>query len=142
MTKRSRIEAPAIPAAVASVPVIPVPSGVTGEWFPASVRLPGTRAVLRMQRVFATPEGLYLYSKVPTVPDQSLAVAPNWHSPINYELTPVPPAAQSQASKLGFQITTEAGVVTVQMTGACPCGAKALRDWRPVWSTSQLEWKA
>jgi hypothetical protein len=122
--------------------VIPVPSGVTGEWFPASVRLPGTRAVLRMQRVFATPEGLYLYSKVPAVPAQSLQAVPNWFSPINYELTAAPPAAQSQASKLGFQIQTEAGAVMIQMVGSCPCGAKSLRDWLPVWGTSRLEWKA
>jgi len=123
-------------------PPPPVPSGVTGEWFPASVRLPGTRAVLRMQRVFATPEGLYLFSKVPADREQLAAATPNWYSPINYELTPVPPAAQSQASRQGFQIHTDAGLVTVQMGGACPCGAKALRDWRPVWSTSRLEWKA
>lgn len=121
-------------------PPPPVPTGVTGEWFPAAVRLPGARAVLHKQRVFATPEGLFIYSSVPSDQTQNAQPTPNWFSPINYELTKLPPAAQSQASKLGFQIHTDAGVVTIQMTGTCPCGAKALRDWRPVWSTSRLEW--
>lgn len=119
---------------------IPVPSGATGEWFPASVRLPGTRAVLRLQRVIATPEGLYVYSKVPADEAQSVQATPNWYSPINYELTSAPPTPESRESKLGFVIVTEAGPVTVQMGGACPCAAKRLRDWRPTWSTSRLEW--
>lgn len=120
----------------------PVPTGVTGEWFPASVVLPGARSALHKQRVFATPQGLYVYSSVPPEQSQGEQATPNWFSPINYELTPVPPAAQSQASRLGFVINTEAGRVTVQASGGCACGVRALQAWRPIWSTSRLEWKA
>lgn len=119
----------------------PVPTGVTGEWFPASVRLPGSNAVLHKQRVFATPEGAYVYSAVPAETSQSTSATPNWFSPIKYELTQMPPPAHSQASKVGFVIMTDAGPLTVQMGGGCACGARALQSWRPVWATSRLEWR-
>lgn len=124
----------------------PVPSGVTGTWFPAYVVLPGQRHALPSKvRVYATPEGLYVYDRVPVDQAQSAEATPLWYAPIAYAETPAPPANYSAAAANGFPIATEKGTVMVTVPKGChTCGVRALAVWQPVWAHAQMpaDWKA
>lgn len=125
---------------------IPVPSGVTGSWFPALVVLPEQRRDLGLKvRVYATPEGLYVYSKVPQDQAQTQEPTPLWYAPIAYAETPAPPANYSARAANGFPIVTTKGTVTITVPKGCPvCGVRAMAVWQPVWAHTLVgaEWKA
>lgn len=123
----------------------PVPSGVTGSWFPALVVLPGQRHALSSKvRVYATPEGLYVYDRVPEDQAQTQQATPLWYAPIAYPETAQPPANYSARAANGFEIVTSKGTVTVTVPRGCPtCGVKRMAVWQPVWAHAQVaaEWK-
>lgn len=123
----------------------PVPSGITGTWFPALVVLPGQRHQLPSKvRVYATPEGLYVYDKVPQDQAQTLRADPLWYAPIAYPETPRPPGNYSALAANGFGIVTTKGTVMITVPKGCPtCGVRAMAVWQPVWAHSQVaaEWK-
>ena len=125
---------------------IPVPTGVTGSWFPALVVLPGARLALSAKvRVYATPEGLYIYNRPPEDQAQLQQVTPFWYAPINYAETDRPPANYSARAANGFPIVTAAGTVTVTVPRGCSvCGVRAMANWQPLWAHSVVEgaWKA
>lgn len=124
----------------------PVPSGITGSWFPALVVLPGQRHALPNKvRVYATPQGLYVYDRVPKDQAQASEVAPLWFAPIAYAETLQPPANYSAAAASGFSIATAKGTVTITVPKGCPtCGLHRMVAWQPVWAHSLVagEWKA
>jgi hypothetical protein len=124
---------------------VPVPSGITGSWFPAYVVLPGQRYQLPGKvRVYATPEGLYVYDRVPQDQAQTQQATPLWYAPIAYPETPVPPANYSARAANGFPIVTTKGTVTITVPKGCPvCGVRAMSVWQPVWAHAQLaaEWR-
>lgn len=126
-------------------PSIPVPSGITGSWFPALVVLPGQRVQLPSKvRVYTAPEGLYIYDRPPQDQAQVQAVTPLWYAPIAYDETERPPANYSARAANGFGITTTKGVVTITVPKGCPvCGVRAMAVWQPVWAHAQVEgaWK-
>jgi hypothetical protein len=123
----------------------PVPSGVTGTWFPALVVLPGQRHQLPSKvRVYATPEGLYIYDRVPQDQAQTQRPDPLWYAPITYPETPRPPANYSAGAANGFGIVTTKGTVMVTVPKGCPvCGVRAMAVWQPVWAHTLVaaEWK-
>lgn len=123
----------------------PVPSGVTGTWFPALVVLPGQRHQLPSKvRVYATPEGLYVYDRVPQDQAQTQQADPIWYAPIAYPETPRPPGNYSALAANGFGIVTTKGTVMITVPKGCPtCGVRAMAVWQPVWAHSQVavEWK-
>lgn len=125
---------------------VPVPSGVTGSWFPALVVLPGQRNALGSKvRVYATPEGLYVYDRVPQNQAQNERADPLWYAPITYAETARPPANYSATAANGFVIATTKGPVTITVPRGCPvCGVRAMAVWQPVWSHTLMaaEWKA
>lgn len=131
---------------LAEKPAIPVPSGITGAWFPALVVLPGQRHDLGMKvRVYATPEGLYVYSKVPQDQAQTQEPTPLWYAPIAYDETSAPPANYSARAANGFPIVTTKGTVMITVPKGCPaCGVRAMAAWQPVWAHALVgaEWKA
>lgn len=119
---------------------IPVPSGITGQWFPALVVLPGARTALPKARVYATPEGLYVYLRVPEDQAQNSEATPFWFAPIAYEETPRPPANYSARAANGFIIVTSEGRVSITVPRGCSsCGVKAMANWQPVWAGSAME---
>lgn len=124
----------------------PTPSGVTGAWFPALVVLPGQRHALPSKvRVYATPEGLYVYDRVPEDQAQLASVDPLWYAPIAYPETPTPPGNYSAQAANGFPIVTTKGTVMITVPKGCPtCGVRAMSVWQPVWAHAQVgaEWKA
>lgn len=134
------VEAPAL------VATVPVPSGVTGSWFPALVVLPGQRHALPSKmRVYAAPEGLYVYDRVPADQAQTQEVAPMWYAPITYAETPAPPANYSAQAANGFPIVTTKGTVMITVPKGCPtCGVRAMAVWQPVWAHALVsaDWKA
>jgi hypothetical protein len=121
-----------------------VPTGVTGTWFPALVVLPGAKTALNKARVYATPEGLYVYLSVPQDQAQMTAPEPFWFAPIAYGETERPPANYSARAANGFVISTAKGPVTITVPKGCPtCGVRTLAAWSPTWAHSQMEggWK-
>lgn len=125
--------------------VTPVPTGITGTWFPALVVLPGQRHALGSKvRVYATPEGLYVYDRVPDDQAQTQQVTPLWYAPIAYAETPRPPGNYSAQAANGFPIATAKGTVMITVPRGCPvCGVRQMAVWQPVWAHAQMAatWK-
>lgn len=99
--------------------------------YPATVLLPGGVQHNRA-KVFATPEGLAVYWAVPAD-----GYTPDWFSPIDYLHTGRPRAGY--AARLGWEVFTEAGLVTVASEGGCGCGWP-LKRWSPVFARTRLRW--
>lgn len=125
---------------------IPVPTGVTGSWFPALVVLPGQRHDIGSKaRVYATPQGLYVYNRVPEDQAQVEKVTPLWYAPIAYAKTKQPPANYSALADRGFLIETDKGAVSITVPKGCPvCGVRAMSVWQPTWAHTLVagDWKA
>lgn len=123
------------------VPAVPIPVSFRGEWFPASVKLPDRDQPLRLAKVFATREGLYVYIRPPAQSDRLTGAHPEWFSPIHYDKTPRPAGGYAARQK-GFHVVTDAGTVVVQPLGGCGCNAGALKAWRPTWATRNEAWES
>lgn len=116
----------------------PTPTAVRHRWWPAEVKLPDEPRPRRNLRVFATPEGLYVYS-------QAAMGSPNagrliWWSPIHYDETPKPVTGYA-AQNVADQIHTDAGIVFLKTQGGCGCGFSRLKNWRPEWATRTQAWE-
>jgi hypothetical protein len=127
--------------ALADLPRVPVPVSFRAEWFPASVKLPDRDQPLRLAKVFATREGLYVYIRPPGQNDRTTGAHPEWFSPIHYDKTPRPAGGYAARQK-GFHVVTDAGTVVVQPLGGCGCSAGALKAWRPTWATRNEAWES
>lgn len=116
---------------------IPRPTAITHRWWPAAVKLPDEAAPIRLAKVYATPQGLYVYDQRPEDAD---GLSPRWFAPIDYSKTPRPVTGYV-ARNAGNQIVTSAGVVTVTPLGGCGCGAGALKHWMPSWARTAIAWE-
>lgn len=111
----------------------PEPTAMRAVWFPVTVTFPGEDTVHRRAKVFATPEGLYVYLAVPT--DRS-GKEPDWYSPI------LPGAAQPPtgwAARNGFTIQTVHGPVAMTAEGGCGC-SHPLKRWNPPYADRNVAW--
>jgi hypothetical protein len=127
------------PAVIRDLTRIPVPTAVMDRWFPAFVRWPGEDQLLTRCKVFATPQGLYVYSTVPTEQETSASGAhPDRYAPINFEKTTTPPIG-TVARNAGIRIATPDGNAIVQPTGGCGCGSR-LKSWTPRWARNSVTW--
>lgn len=109
----------------------PVPAGKLAGWFPAMVDIPGLDRIHRA-RVYATPDGLYLWRKAP----QDGTATPDVWVPIRWDLTgPMPRDAMSRIQ--GVYLASEFGIVHVTPSGGCGCGSR-LRQWAPPWASTSL----
>lgn len=132
---------------VASVPVsniessrIPIPTAVIDRWFPAFVHWPGQGQAASTCKVYLTPQGLYVYKRVPNEPETFKSGAqPKWYSPVDFEKT-AKPARGSVIRNAGIHIVTDAGTVTVQQGGPCGCGGR-LNHWTPGWTRNSITWE-
>lgn len=122
---------------------VPVPTSVAHSWFPAHVQLPAGvdidgQALLYPCKVYATPQGLYVYREVPSEREAFRSGAqPAFWSPIDYEETPTPTVGT--LSRSGHAIHTAAGVVMVRKENSCGCG-HPLKRWRPDWARVRVSW--
>jgi hypothetical protein len=116
-----------------SAPAIPEPQAVKGVWYPVAVRLPGETKDRQRVKMYVTPEGVYLYWAVPSDPDSWM---PDWHSPM-LEGQPKPPSGWK--ARNGFQVLTDAGVLSVTPMGGCGCGWP-LKRWSPAFSRRVVAW--
>lgn len=113
---------------------IPAPTAYRASWWPYTVVLPdGTR--ISPAKVFATREGLYVYTRVPA--DHT---TPDYYFPILYDKTPQP-AADYAARQKGVRIETPDGTIRMAHAGGCGCGHK-LKPWRPTWASRIEPWSA
>lgn len=131
------------PASTPEPVVVPRPSAVYSSWFPAIVRVPtadGGRHTINNAKVLATPEGVYVYDRVPLDPRQEAEVTPAWFAPVNYGNTPQPPTGIK--ARNGITLATDGGPVIVTPLGGCGCSARKLRDWSPSWATVVRAWPA
>jgi len=107
--------------------------------------LPGQRHQLPSKvRVYATPEGLYVYDRPPQDQAQTQQATPLWYAPIAYDKTPPPPANYSSLAANGFGIATDKGTVTITVPKGCPvCGVQQMAAWQPVWAHTLVagDWK-
>jgi hypothetical protein len=121
---------------------VPVPTAVAATWFPAAVQLPDLPP-LRLAKVFATPQGLYVYQRPPVdrhVNAESLG-EPTFFSPINYDKTGKPSTGYV-ARNAGVPVHTNAGLVVITPLGGCGCGARTLKNWQPSWARRSISWEA
>lgn len=129
--------------AVAAEPV-PTPSAAYRSWFPAIVSVPVVKDGVagRYQhnnvKVFATPEGVYVYDQVPLEPRQDGVPTPKWFAPVNYGKTPEPPRGIKERN--GVTLVTDQGAVVITPLGGCGCGMRKLRDWSPSWASVVQTW--
>lgn len=115
----------------------PIPGAYRLEWWPAAVRWPGIAQPIQPAKVFATTQGLYVYTRVPG--DPSTGLEPAYFSPVAYDKTP-PPATGYAARQAGIIIETAAGRVIVQPLGGCGCAHRELKSWRPTWANRNEAW--
>lgn len=110
---------------------VPTPSGVSAKWFPVTVKLPDHEQPWPRAKIYAAPEGLYIYL---SPPDDG--VTPDWFSPIV-------PGQQKPTTgwraRNGVTIATEAGPVTLTASGACGCGSP-LKRWVPEFERKLVVW--
>jgi hypothetical protein len=96
-------------------------------WRKASVRLPDG-SVRHRQLVFVTSDGVELYGQPAETPD--------WSSPVDFTATREP----GRRTHVGYDITTDAGLVVITPTGGCSsCGSKFGR-WYPEWASTVAAW--
>lgn len=123
---------------------VPTPSAVYLSWFPAIVSVPVIRDGVpgRHQynnaKVFTTPEGVYVYDRVPLEPRQDGTPEPQWFAPVNYGKTPEPPTGIK--ARNGITLVTDQGAVVITPLGGCGCGMRKLRDWAPSWASVIQVW--
>lgn len=111
----------------------PVPTGVVHGWWPVTVEFPdATRQ--RRTRVYATPEGLYVYaSRVPAD-----GFTPAWYSPIKWDETPR--FGNTPATRMnGHRVETTAGLVVIHGGDGCNC-SHPLKRWTPTYAANALPW--
>lgn len=126
------------PVAEPAPAATPTPTSIRAEWWPAAVRLPGQEQPIRTAKVFATREGLYVYTGRPA--DAANGLEPDFYSPILYDKT-ARPGTSYAARQAGHIIVTEAGHVVVQQLGGCGCTHQALKSWRPAWASYNEAWE-
>jgi hypothetical protein len=127
---------------------IPVPTSYRAAWFPVSVRLPREPGglepkVIRVAKVWATPQGLYVYTAPPDdrATNPASIGTPEFFSPIDYDKTPKP-SGEYAARQKAIRIITDAGDVRLQRLGGCGCSHRNLKNWRPTWATRNEAWEA
>jgi hypothetical protein len=119
----------------------PVPSSYKAEWWPAHVRFPDLEKPARLAKVYATPQGLYVYVRCPGQMDRATGGTPFWYAPLLYDKTPRP-ATGYAARNAGIALFTEVGQVTLTVLGSCGCSNGSLRAWRPQWADRNEAWEA
>lgn len=123
---------------------VPIPTAVVHVWWPAQVQLPAGvdidgQSSLYPCKVYATPQGLYVYRQRPADPEQFRTGAhPAFWSSIDYEKT-TPPTVGNLTRRASNIIHTAAGAVTIKKNDSCGCG-HPLKRWRPDWARTRISW--
>lgn len=118
----------------------PTPTAYRAEWWPASVNLPDLRQAIRLARVYATPQGLYVYTRAPRQPDRQTGGVPFWWAPLDYDKT-ARPATGYAARSAGIHLVTDVGTAVVQPLSGCGCSNGILKAWRPSWAARNEPWE-
>lgn len=110
---------------------VPTPAAIYASMYPATVLLPGGVQHNRC-KVFVAPEGLYVYWATPTS-----GHVPDWFAPVDYGQTLRMPSGHP--AKLGWDVVTSMGMVTVTAEGGCGCGWP-LKRWVPEFAHRRVAW--
>lgn len=106
----------------------PTPTGVLHTWFPATVQKP-TGEFIRRARVYVTPEGVYVYTRVP-----GDGVKPNHFWALDWAATAQPKRTQATIMNGHPLRTAEGGTLVVHTNGeGCGC-SNPLKKWVPEWA--------
>jgi hypothetical protein len=102
---------------------------IYAQWFPATVLLPD-KSVIHRARVYATDEGLKVFTRKPED-----GVTPQWQADIDFSQTSQP---DMQIRNNGIDFETTEGLAVVTPTGGCKCGG--MSRWIPAWATNTSPW--
>ncbi len=127
-------------AATLRAAAAPVPTAYRAEWWPAHVRLPDHVQAVPLARVYATTEGLYVFTRRPPQAERATGGTPFWWARLLYDKTPKPVTGYP-ARDAGIPLVTEVGTVTVTPLGSCGCG-HSLKAWRPQWAQRNEAWES
>lgn len=111
---------------------IPKPSAIMRAWLRTAVKLPGEKQPWQDCKVYACPEGLYVYRSVPED-----GWTPDWYG----EMPPQPPPVTGVMARMGFNIGTVRGSVVLTPSGACSCSAP-LKRFNPDFAGRMVRWPA
>jgi hypothetical protein len=107
---------------------VPSPTAVRASWWPAAIRIPGEEQPRTSRRIYATPEGLYVFARPGGEPD--------WWSPL---LPDQDRPATNWTARNGVYLMTAAGQVTITLEGGCGCG-NPLKRWTPDFAGQSVPW--
>lgn len=115
---------------VPAVEIIPEPTAIKMVWARAHIMLPGETQPWRDCKIYACPEGFYVYRTRPA-DDWT----PAWWAELPRQDVPLVGAM----ARNGINIITGKGVVILTPSEACMCSAP-LRAWKPPFADRMVKW--
>lgn len=110
--------------------VVPEPTAIKMVWPRTAVMLPGDSKPWLDCKVYACPEGFYVYRTQPVD-----GWTPDWWAELPNQLPPLTGAM----ARMGINIITGKGPVILTPSGACMCSAP-LRNWKPPFADRMVKW--
>jgi hypothetical protein len=108
----------------------PHPQAQMAVWMRAAIRLPDTGEIWRDCKIYATPDGLYVYRSVPAD-----GWTPDWWAP----MPPQPRPITGVMARNGFNLVTDKGAVIITPSTNCACSAP-LRRFNPDFAQRVVKW--
>ena len=118
------------PLAALAVDTIPHPQAQMAVWMRAAIRLPDTGEIWTDCKIYATPDGLYVYRTIPAD-----GWTPDWWAPLPPQSRPI----TGVMARNGFNLATGKGAVIITPSGNCACSAP-LRRFNPDFATRVVKW--
>jgi hypothetical protein len=109
---------------------IPHPQAQMSVWMRAAIRLPDTGEIWRDCKIYATPDGLYVYRRRP---DDGWT--PDWWAPLPPQARPI----TGVMARNGFNLATGKGAVIITPSANCSCSAP-LRTFHPDYAQRVVKW--
>lgn len=113
-----------------AVETIPHPQAQMAVWMRAAIRLPDTGEIWRDCKIYATPDGLYVYRAVPAD-----GWTPDWWAPLPPQSRPI----TGVMARNGFNLATDKGAVIITPSQNCACSAP-LRRFNPDFAQRVVKW--
>lgn len=108
----------------------PHPQAQMAVWMRAAIKLPDTGEIWRDCKIYATPDGLYVYRAIPAD-----GWTPDWWAPMPPQHRPI----TGVMARNGFNVATELGAVIITPSANCACSAP-LRRFNPDFAQRVVKW--